>query len=442
MATPEDFKKRIPNLCAFAPCVLASTGFYCANRYLNLSVLLWLAGALEPASAEPIPAIQLQQVFPSLRLHLADGMEEAPDGSNRFFILEQDGRIVVVTQGTDGSAAKEFLNITNRQPHLEVEDGLLGLAFHPRFKTNGLFYIYYTQETPRRVISELKLSTSDSADVESERIVMEVPQPFRDHKAGQMKFGRDGMLYIGLGDGGHGNDPFNSAQNTASVLGKILRIDVDRRMTVANAGVTTHLGYAIPSDNPFTGEPELYEYGVRIEIWAYGLRKHWRFCWDRETGDLWAADVGQDKWKEIDLIVKGGNYGAGQNAITITVYAPSNSSMLAPETATLTLLADPNYNIGTPSSVNLTIQPSAPPAPQSAPAPTRIAVQKSVSGGITITWPSTPGRACSLTAATDLRAPLWINVSPVIVATDTMTSWTDSAAASLPQRFYRVTSAD
>jgi glucose/arabinose dehydrogenase len=237
-------------------------------------------------------------------------MEEAPDGSSRFFILEQDGRILVVTNGTDGSAAKEFLNLTNRRPHTGVEDGLLGLAFHPRFQTNGLLYIYYTQQNPRRsVISELRISGPDSADLKSERIVLEVPQPFDDHKAGQLRFGRDGWLYIALGDGGRGNDPFNNAQNTASLLGKILRIDVDHRTTVTNAGVRTTLGYAIPPDNPFVGEPDLYEFGVRKEIWAYGLRNPWRFNWDRETGEMWAADVGQDKWEEVDLIVKGGNYG-------------------------------------------------------------------------------------------------------------------------------------
>jgi glucose/arabinose dehydrogenase len=279
------------------------------SRLIQISALLW-AIALAPASAQPLPGIELRRIFPSLPLHLPVGMEEAPDGSNRFFILEQDGRIVAVTNGTDGAAAKEFLNITNRRPHTAVEDGLLGLAFHPRFRDNGLVYIYYTQDKPRRsVISELKLSGPDSADLKSERIIMEVPQPFEDHKAGQMRFGRDGLLYIGLGDGGHGNDPFNNGQNTASLLGKILRIDVDHRVTVTNAGVRTTLGYAIPSDNPFLGEPDLYENAVRKEIWAYGLRNPWRFAWDRETGDLWACDVGQDKWEEVDLIVKGGNYG-------------------------------------------------------------------------------------------------------------------------------------
>ena len=274
------------------------------------TLILMVASAASWGTAQPLPTLELRPVFPALPVHLPVGMEEAPDGSGRFFVLEQDGRILVAAKGTDGSAAKEFLNITNRQPHTKVEDGLLGLAFHPRFQSNGLCYIYYTQANPRRsVISELKLAEPDRADLQSERPVLEIPQPFEDHKAGQMRFGRDGFLYIGLGDGGHGNDPFNNAQNTASLLGKIMRIDVDRRTTVTNAGVRTALGYAIPPDNPFVGEPDLYEYGVRKEIWAYGFRNPWRFSWDRETGEMWAADVGQDKWEEVDLVVKGGNYG-------------------------------------------------------------------------------------------------------------------------------------
>jgi glucose/arabinose dehydrogenase len=279
---------------------------------MNMRSILIFTTAVAAAAAggQPIPNIEVRPVFPALALHFPTGMEEAPDGSNRFFVLEQDGRILVVTNGTDGSAAREFLNITNRQPHTKVEDGLLGLAFHPQFRTNRLCYIYYTQQNPRRsVISELKCSAAETADMASERIVMEVPQPFDDHKAGQLRFGRDAMLYIALGDGGHGNDPFNNAQNTSSLLGKILRIDVDHRLTVTNAGVPTALGYAIPADNPFVGEPDFYESGVRKEIWAYGLRNPWRFSFDRETGDLWAADVGQDTWEEVDLIVKGGNYG-------------------------------------------------------------------------------------------------------------------------------------
>jgi glucose/arabinose dehydrogenase len=181
------------------------------------------------------------------------------------------------------------------------------LAFHPGFNTNRQFYVYFSQHDPfRSVISRFKVSADDPdrADMSSETNVLLVPQPFEDHKAGQLSFGPDGYFYIALGDGGRGNDPFNNAQNTAS-----LRIDVNKGSEVVDAGVHKTRPYAIPPDNPFIGEPDLYEYSVRKEIWAYGFRNPWRYSWDRETGEMWTADVGQDTWEEIDLVVKGGNYG-------------------------------------------------------------------------------------------------------------------------------------
>ena len=165
-------------------------------------------------------------------------MEQPTDGTGRFFVVGQDG-VVSVVGGDNGKSSHDFLNIADRKPHTSTEDGLLGLAFHPGFKTNNLFYVYYTQFNPRRsVISEFKVSAADAdaADLKSERIVLEVPQPFENHKAGQIRFGRDGFLYIALGDGGRGNDPFNNAQNTAVLLGKILRIDVNSRSTRTEAG--------------------------------------------------------------------------------------------------------------------------------------------------------------------------------------------------------------
>ena len=262
--------------------------------------------------AQPLPKIELQPALADLPLRLPVWAQEMPDDSGRLVIVEQDGRIVIVRKDSNGQDAKEFLNIVDRKPHVELEEGLLSLAFHPQFKTNRLFYIYYSQQNPRRsVISEFKMSADapDRADLKSERIIMEVPQPFENHKGGQVSFGPDGFLYIGLGDGGKGNDPYNSGQNTATLLGKILRIDVNMRPTVGVGDNKKTLPYGIPSDNPFVGEPDLYEYGVRKEIWVYGLRNPWRYSWDRETGDLWAGDVGQDRWEEINLLVKGGNYG-------------------------------------------------------------------------------------------------------------------------------------
>ena len=280
---------------------------------INCCLLIALASSLAATVNAALPQIKLVRAFPALRLERPIWMSEAPDGTGRYFILEQVGRILVVPKADSGANAVEFLNIINREPFVDNEEGLLSLAFHPQFKTNGLFYIYYNRQSPRRsVISEFKVAATNSnkADLASERILLEVPQPYGNHKGGQIGFGPDGMLYIALGDGGSANDPIGNGQNTATLLAKILRIDVNSRSMSGSSGWGNRrreLPYGIPKDNPFVNEPG--EYGVRKEIWAYGLRNPWRYSWDRQTGDLWVGDVGQEKWEEINLIVKGGNYG-------------------------------------------------------------------------------------------------------------------------------------
>jgi glucose/arabinose dehydrogenase len=291
------------------------------NRTRLLAQLFCLLATI--AVAQPLPKIELRPVLANLQIERPVWMSEAPDDSGRFFVVAQSGKILVGKKGSDGSNTKEFLNIEDRHPYFDNEDGVMSIAFHPDFKTNGLFYIYYNQKNPadqrsqpqnypyRSVISEFKVSASDpdKADLSSERIILEVQQPFSNHKGGELCFGPDGYLYLGLGDGGAGDDPFGSGQNTATLLAKMLRIDVNTRATAGHGFSAHQLQYGIPSDNPFVNEPDMNGLGARHEIFAYGLRNPWRYSFDRATGDLWVGDVGQDLWEEIDLVTKGGNYG-------------------------------------------------------------------------------------------------------------------------------------
>lgn len=284
------------------------TSLFCA--------LLTFGGALH---AQPLPKVQLRPAFPALTLDHPVWMTEAPDGSGRLFLVEQGGRILILGKGTDGSKTNEFLNIVDRHPFASYEEGLLSLAFHPAFKSNGLCYIYYSQQNSnhnamypgRSVVSELKISAADTnrVDMKSERILLEIQQPFANHKAGLLTFGPDGFLYLPLGDGGLGCDPFNNAQNSASLLGKMLRLDVNTRANIQRGKETVASPYGIPADNPWVGEPDMNGLGARHEVYAWGLRNPWRYSFDRQTGEIWAGDVGQDLWEEVDLIVKGGNYG-------------------------------------------------------------------------------------------------------------------------------------
>lgn len=246
-----------------------------------------------------LPKLQMQRVLPELQVERPLWME---DLEGHFYVVEQRGRIVKTASAGDGKEATEFFNIVDRKPYVDNEEGLLGFAFHAGYATNRQFYVYYTQQNPRRsVISEFKSNESGQADLSSERILLQVPQPYANHNGGQISFGPDGFLYISLGDGGAADDPHNNGQNMAALLGKILRIDVNGREKLEKQT----LPYGIPRDNPFVKMP----YGVRGEIWARGLRNVWRFSWDRQTGQLWAGDVGQNLWEEIDIILKGGNYG-------------------------------------------------------------------------------------------------------------------------------------
>lgn len=246
--------------------------------------------------------ISIINAFPNLHFNRPVFLTHSGDGSNRIFVVEQSGKIVVFEIDPNVESAEIFLDIRDRVNDSANEMGLLGLAFHPDFTQNGFLYVNYTTGnfTQRRTVIarySVRPDNPNQADPNSEFIILEVGQPFTNHNGGMIQFGSDGYLYIGMGDGGSGGDPFNNGQNRATLLGAILRIDVDNPTDGRN--------YGIPVDNPFAGNNQ----GFREEIWAYGLRNPWRFSFDFETNQLWAADVGQDSWEEVDLIEKGQNYG-------------------------------------------------------------------------------------------------------------------------------------
>ena len=255
-------------------------------------------GAFSSATAA-LPKVELRPLWPEVAIQRPIWLCELPDGSRRKFVVEQRGRILLLPEDQSSTSADVFLDIADRKPYTSNEEGLLGLAFNPQFKSNGKFYVYYTQQNPRRtVVSEFQsMKSHNKAGLASERILFEQAQPYPNHKGGCIIFGPDAFLYISLGDGGSARDPHGNGQNLKTILGKIIRIDVNSK--------TGSRQYGIPKDNPFAGSGN----ETREEIWAYGLRNVWRFSFDRETGELWAGDVGQDKFEEVDVIVKGGNYG-------------------------------------------------------------------------------------------------------------------------------------
>ncbi len=244
-----------------------------------------------PAHAATVPRIGLH----SLATDLTDPVYVTPAGdrSGRLFVVEQAGTIRIIQNGRLLPAP--FLDIRSRVIS-GGELGLLSVAFHPGYASNGRFFVNYTANGTglRTVIAEYRTSAADPNVADpTERVILEIGQPFRNHNGGLNLFGPDGMLYIGMGDGGSAGDPFNNGQRLDTLLGKLLRIDVDGESP-----------YRVPRDNPFVGRR-----GARGEIWAYGLRNPWRFSFDRATGRLLLADVGQHKWEEIHLIEKGQNYG-------------------------------------------------------------------------------------------------------------------------------------
>ena len=254
----------------------------------SLAFLLVLVLSLHAFAAEP------QLSFELLTGGLDSPVSITHAGDSRLFITLQDGQVVI----WDGTRIlpTPFLDIRELTSK-GGERGLLSIAFHPQYATNGFFFVNYTNTSGHTVIARYRVSADpDRADTTSAKTILVIEQPFANHNGGQLQFGPDDYLYVGMGDGGSGGDPGNRAQNLANLLGKMLRIDVN--------GDT----YSSPADNPFVNTPN-----VRPEIWSYGLRNPWRFSFDRVTGDLWIADVGQGDWEEVNYqpaaSIGGENYG-------------------------------------------------------------------------------------------------------------------------------------
>jgi len=258
--------------------------------------------------AEPVVA------FPHLTFKRPLLLAAPPDGSDRIFVVEQEGKVSVFPNDPRVTPEQVTLALDLRVRRKGNEEGMLGLAFHPDFHDNRYVFLPYSMgpnaqkpskgRTQRGIISRFTMNESRTTiDPDSEKIILEIKQPWGNHNGGHLAFGEDGYLYIALGDGGSGGDPKNVAQDLTNLLGSILRLDIDHEQDGKP--------YAIPQDNPFINSQKFP--GARPEIYAYGLRNVWRFSFDRKDhggfGQLWAGDVGQNKREEIDIIQKGGNYG-------------------------------------------------------------------------------------------------------------------------------------
>ncbi|QDU93087.1 PQQ-dependent sugar dehydrogenase [Lignipirellula cremea] len=284
---------------------------------MNRSCLLLLgsvfAGLLSPAfaqelqpvdtsrligSPDPLP-LETRPAFPPLKFERPIELTFAPPGDERLFVVEQGGVVRTFLNQSDAPQSKIFLDLREKVSREGNEEGLLGFALHPQFQENGRVFVYYSTAKPQRMSIVARLETTpdrQQVDPQTETVLLKIPQPFSNHNGGSIRFGPDGYLYIGLGDGGLGNDPYGNGQDLSTLLGSILRIDVD--------AADKPLPYGIPADNPFVDHPQ-----ARAEIYAYGFRNVWRLSFDRETGQLWCGDVGQERYEEVNRVVRGGNHG-------------------------------------------------------------------------------------------------------------------------------------
>lgn len=267
-------------------------------KKIGMRFLCCLVGLILVQAGMPVVAadgIKLQRVFEEFTFDRPVAFVALPGQSSVWYIVEQAGRVIRLQQVNNKLDRSVFIDISNRVDSGPNEAGLLGMTFDPGFNENGRFYLSYTRDgKPLESVLSRFVSgdRGESADSSKEHILITIKQPYSNHNGGNILFGPDGYLYYGLGDGGWAGDPDGNGQNTNTLLGSLLRIDVSGEK-----------GYRIPEDNPFAKD------GGKPEIYAYGLRNPWRWSFDRKTGELWLADVGQDEWEEVNRIERGGNYG-------------------------------------------------------------------------------------------------------------------------------------
>jgi glucose/arabinose dehydrogenase len=308
---------------------------------LTICGFCWWPPAAASLVAETTPAlsrqteIQLVPAFPGLAdFHQPLCLATPPGDSRQLFVCEKTGWIKVIPDVTAATPAQievldlaALLKARGETLSTQSEQGLLGLAFHPKFSANGCFYIYYSVKSGAAIyerVSRFNMQRGKTtvADPASELILLSQVDPAGNHNGGCLQFGSDGYLYIGVGDGGNQNDSLGNAQHIdRDFFSGILRVDVDKKSgnlaPNPNPALPLDKGvarYAVPRDNPFVGATSfngtsVNPANVRTEFWAVGLRNPWRFSFDPKTGEMWCGDVGQNKWEEIDLITKGGNYG-------------------------------------------------------------------------------------------------------------------------------------
>jgi len=271
---------------------------------MMIVVTTMMTVSVSAGANDEVPALRLVPSYSALEFDRPVDVQWSPDGDGHVYVVEQRGRILRFEDRDDVDAFTVFVDMRQAVLRGHNEEGLLSFAFHPDYGTNREVFVYYSARKPnedrarRGILSRFTVADSLPPTIElgSEEIILSIDQPWPNHNGSTICFGPDGYLYMSLGDGGYANDPLNAGQDRSTLLGSILRIDVNGR-----DGETP---YVVPEDNPFVGVE-----GVRPEIWAYGLRNVWRMSFDRQTGELWAADVGQNTWEEVNIITRGGNYG-------------------------------------------------------------------------------------------------------------------------------------